>query len=89
MIRTIWKYPLKITDEQTIDIPAYGEILSVQVQDSTPCIWVLVNPIVETEPRHFEIYGTGNPFEVDLGEHREFIGTFQQDGGVWYLFEKI
>jgi hypothetical protein len=89
MTRTIWKYPLKITDEQTIDIPEYGEILSVQVQNSDPCIWVLVNPTEETEPRVFEIFGTGHPLEVDLAVSREFIGTFQQHGGVWHLFEKI
>jgi hypothetical protein len=49
----------------------------------------LVNPEEEPEPRHFEIFGTGNPFPVDVGSDRRFIGTFQENGFVWHLFEKV
>jgi hypothetical protein len=89
MKRTIWKFPLVIDDRQVVNIPTYGEILSVQVQNGTPCIWVLVNPEEEPEPRHFEIFGTGNPFPVDVGSDRRFIGTFQENGFVWHLFERV
>ena len=78
---------MNITDEQTIEIPLNGEILSAQFQNSILCIWVLVNPSEETKPRYFEIYGTGNPFEI--GDNRKFIGTLQDGSFVWHLFEKI
>lgn len=91
MRRTIWKYPLKITDYQLVDMPVYAEILSVHNQNDIPCIWALVNPEEETEPRHFEIFGTGNPISVDMGIERRFIGTFfsYDDELVWHLFERI
>jgi hypothetical protein len=91
MKRTIWKYPLKITDHQSIDMPMYAEILSVQTQHGEPCIWALVDPYGEKEERRFEIFGTGNPIEVDMGVDRKFIGTFMifNDRFVWHLFERI
>ena len=91
MKRTIWKFPLKITDYQSIDMPTYAEILSVHVQNGMPCMWALVDPDGEMESRGFEIFGTGNPIEVDMGVDRKFIGTFMthNDKLVWHLFERI
>ena len=91
MERTIWKYPLVITDYQLISIPTYGEILSVQVQNNIPCIWALVDPDGEIELRGFEIYGTGHTIQFDMGVDRKYIGTFitHDDNLVWHLFERI
>lgn len=40
----IWKYAVEVKDEFDVDMPAGGRVLSVQVQDGTPCVWVLVEP---------------------------------------------
>jgi hypothetical protein len=88
MNSTIWKFPLKTTDEQTVEFPEGAEILSVQAQDNTPCVWALVNPKGKKMPKTFHIFGTGH--NVPPAE-RKFIGTYQLHGGalVFHLFEAL
>ena len=85
---TIWKYKLETTDEQIIIMPEGSEILTLQVQDDDPYIWVFV-PITEnvTEKRYFKIYGTGNPI-ISNSPHK-YIGTYQLRGGllVFHVYE--
>lgn len=82
---TIWKFPLTVTDEQVIDIPAGAKLLSVQTQLGIPCLWALVEPTNRKEKRRFFMNGTGH--EVDHA--CPFIGTFQINGGilVFHLFD--
>ena len=82
-MKKIYKYTLRISDEQEIEIPDDSEILSVQMQSGEPQIWVLVNPENYTMKRRFKIYGTGHDVEDGL----KFIGTFQSGPFVWHLFE--
>jgi hypothetical protein len=86
---TIWKYTLDVVDVQTIKIPKGAEILTVQMQDSFPCLWVLVDPTAHLESRIFEIFGTGNPITSDMGTSRKYIATFQLNEGrlVFHVFE--
>jgi len=82
--KTIHKHTVPVDD--VLDLPAGAEILTVQVQDDVPRLWVLVNPdYTETEPRRICTYGTGHPIEGDV----EYIGTFQlRDGSlVFHVFE--
>lgn len=82
----IFKYPLSITDEQTIGMPIGSEILTVQTQNGNPCLWALVNPGNAPEKRAINIYGTGNEIAMHPGH---CIGTFQVHGGslVFHVFE--
>lgn len=91
MKKTIWKFQLEVTDKQFICMPQEAELLSVQTQSKTPCLWALVNPNSPTEERCFEVFGTGHPVHCDMGIDRKFIGTFQlQSGGlVFHLFERL
>ena len=88
-MRTIYKYPLEVTDLQVFTMPTGGQILSVQVQNGIPCLWVLVKELHKREVRRIRIIGTGNPIGED--EHLTFIGTFQMEGGslVFHVFEMI
>jgi len=91
---SIWKFPLLVTDHQTIMMPLNSRILSVQAQNGTPCVWAIVDTeIEEQEGREFEIYGTGNPFYEGhrFGKEHRFVGTFQLAGGsfVGHLFEQV
>ena len=72
-------------------MPKGAEILTVQTQNDTPCIWALVDPDSETETRHFEVYGTGHDIHCDMGIERKYINTFQIQYGllVFHLFERI
>jgi len=86
MPRSIWKYPLKVTDEQILEIPGGAKILSVELQHGVPCLWALVHPKNKKKKRVVQIFGTGNPIpDADLGE---YVSTFQSMGGnlVWHVF---
>lgn len=85
----IFKYPLEVTDVQTIQIPQGATILTVQVQYDKPCIWALVDPNEPVESRQIEIYGTGQQLDEDV--RRRYIGTFQLRGGalIFHVFEPI
>lgn len=90
MKKTIWKYELEVTGKNILLIPQDAEILSVQTQNETPCLWALVNPDSQLEERYFEMFGTGHPVHCDMGVNRKFIGTFQMSDGalVFHLFER-
>jgi len=90
-METIWKFELKLTDKQFINLPKGAELLSVQNQNERACLWGLVKPNEEKEERCFEIFGTGHEIHSDMGVDRKYIGTFQmQNGGlVFHLFERL
>lgn len=88
MAKTIWKYDFETTDEQTIEMPSGGEILSVQTQADSPKMWVLLDPTNPKEKRRFRIFGTGHPISGDTSS-LHFIGTYQLRSGslVFHIFE--
>ena len=73
-MKTIWKYELETTDKQTVKMPYGAKILTVQIQNETPCLWCLVVPNYILEEREIQIIGTGHDIN-DLGG--EYIGTYQ------------
>lgn len=91
MTKTIWKFPLKITDAQTVAMPEGAEILSAQFQDETLCLWAMVDSSKPQTERVIEIFGTGNPVWVDMGVSRKFIATAKMPNMplVWHVFESL
>lgn len=91
MKKSIWKFPMNVNDRVRLSMPKGAEILTVQTQNETPCIWALVDTENEKEERYFEIFGTGHPVPVDMGVERKYINTFQLRGGslVFHLFERL
>jgi hypothetical protein len=90
MKRVIWKFELDfLKPYQLIEMPRYGEILSVQIQKDILCLWALVDPDGEKEERYFEIFMTGRPIPVDMGVERVYINTFQLDDFVGHVYERI
>lgn len=85
-MKTIYKYQLQTTDEQVIELPKYYQILSVQIQNGVPCMWVLVDPENEPDSTKIRIYGTGHQFDLKAWK---FIDTYQLQGGalVFHVFE--
>jgi hypothetical protein len=91
MAETIWKFPLAILDGQFLQLPK-GEILTVQVQDGDPYIWIKHDPDEAFIPRFIEIYGTGHEIQpTEPGYERKYIGSFQMIGGafVGHVFEIV
>ena len=87
-MKTVWKFPLEIADEQNLMMPECAEILTAQMQGGTLCLWALVNPDAPKQRRIIEILGTGNPAP---DTERKYISTAQIAGGllIWHVFEKL
>jgi hypothetical protein len=82
----IYKYPITVTDEQTVQMPLDAKILTVQVQHGSPQLWAIVDEEQPNlEPRTIQVIGTGNP----MPKVGEYIATFQlMNGGfVGHVFE--
>lgn len=90
-MKAIWKYPLDITDSQTIEAPEGAEFLSVIEQNGIPTLYALVNPEgPKVEQYKVQIRGTGHPIEESLLKAYVFLGTVQAGGEfinfVWHIF---
>lgn len=87
-MKVIYKYPLRVTQTQELQLPYGAEVLCCQTQGDEPCLWALVD--ADAEPavkRTFRIYGKGH--EIQEEGHLRYVGTFQQLEGalVWHVFE--
>jgi hypothetical protein len=83
-MKSIFKFPLQLRANQTVEMQPDAEILSVQKQNETITIWAVVDPEVEMIQRRFRIVATGEEF---TDEGLEYIGTVQLSGLVWHIFE--
>jgi len=89
--RSIWKYIIETNDDiQNIKMPSGANILHVDMQGPTICMWALVNKNALLESRYFKIHGTGHPVNERIKEH---LGTvIEKIEGitgslVWHIFE--
>lgn len=91
MSKVVYEYTLPITDVILLQLPKNAEILFVETQNDTPCIWFLVNPKLELEPRYFHLYGTGMEIEGDTLHENVYVGTFKlrNDSLILHLFERV
>lgn len=87
-MKRVFKYPIEVTDVQTVDAPADWEPLSVQMQGETLCLWALIDDDQPTTSHRVFVHGTGH--EVHAGADR-FVGTFQVGGGalVFHVFTEV
>ena len=87
-METIWKYKLETIAYQEIEMPVEAKILTVQIQNETPYIWVLCDPNIRKQPRLIRIIGTGHEREYIEGT---YIGTYQLNDGalVFHVFAEI
>lgn len=88
-MRTIYKYPLKITDRQVLPIKGLMSALHVGLDaDQQPCIWCEVEvgesgfAQIET-PLTIYIIGTGKPIPVD---HVVYFSSFVMGPFVWHIY---
>jgi hypothetical protein len=90
MKSTIWKYVLKLTDVQDIEIPVGSILLSVQSQYSEPCLWVFVyDTEAEKEVIRLRTIGTGFNITAEDFKPKDFLGTYQLSNGgfVGHVFQ--
>lgn len=84
MEKKIFKYPLALIGQQTVEMPTTAVLLSVQLQGLDICLWALVQPDLPKSKRVIMIYGTGEA--INANDHI-FIGTVQIGLYVWHVFE--
>lgn len=89
-MRTIWKWKLfenttwDERDRPLIKMPFGARVLTVQMQDDQPCVWAEVDDDAMLVERRFVIVGTGTEKPRDA---LRYLGTWQQSGFVFHLYE--
>jgi hypothetical protein len=83
-MKTIYKYLLEITDEQTVSMPMGAQVLSAQMQGIQLCIWALVEVGNVNCDRRVKIFGTGNTVKLD--GNWKFVDSVQERIFVWHVF---
>lgn len=85
--KTIRKFPFKLGDEILIDMPQGAQVIHVQDQGGTPCVWAIVDPAPDRPRRIYKFFvvGTGYPLPKERGIH---LGTWSDGPFVWHLFSR-
>jgi len=89
--KVIYKYPLKGSVFQTLQLPLSANILTIQEQNNELQLWAEVDyqSSESTRERQIELFYTGEPFETDLNIIRRYISTIQLSSGiVIHVFER-
>lgn len=86
---TVWKYPLKVADVQSVALPFGSQVLTVQPQHDALCLWALVEPSQNVSVRVIRVHGTGHEIDAPMSRLR-WLSTFQIHGGaiVLHAFEE-
>lgn len=81
---TVHKYPFQIDDSFQLRLPAGAQLLTIQVQGATPCMWFKVDTEQPKYTKTFYVRGTGH----DCSDVGEYLGTFQLHSGqlVFHVF---
>jgi len=85
---TVWKYPLRITDDQELRLPKGARVLTIQAQHDVPCLWALVDSQeTETELWQLVMLGTGHQAPPDLAWF-QYAASYQVQQGrlIFHVF---
>jgi hypothetical protein len=91
-VKTVFRYPLRLTGEPWLELPVGAQVLSVAAPrfgaEDHLDLWAAVDTSQPVESRDFRIVGTGNPMPDDCGR---FLGTVPTQMGrfIWHVFEVI
>lgn len=84
MTKTVYKFPLSMATYQSIALPVDAEVLTVQVQGTSVCLWAKIDPTLRRYPHGIAIHGTGHEFNDD---NYRYITTFQlNEALVFHVF---
>lgn len=87
-MQTIYKYELKITDDQTIELTSDYQILKVAEQNGTLYLWAIIDPHGFKYPVKIRIFGTGDTFLRLEDEFLSHLGSvLMSNGFVWHVFQ--
>lgn len=92
MAKVIWKLTLELSEGYSYTLPEGAKILCVHEQFNDPQIWFLCETTNKVEIRKFATFGTGHEIHENVFNNlKEYIGTFQTDGGnyVFHVWELL
>jgi hypothetical protein len=83
-VKAIWKYPIPINNFSgiTIHVPHYADrkfneqVLYCEVQNGTPCLWVLVDDENEARAIRVVVAGTGHGVDSMIEGKLVHVGSF-------------
>lgn len=85
-LNTIWKFPLRLAEKQTVSMPADAVLLHLgfdgNVARPVMCMWAAVDADAPKVDVEIIIVGTGHP----LPHVGTFLGTVIDGSFVWHLF---
>lgn len=84
-MKTVYKYEMQY-GLTVVHLPKAAIPVFFGLQGGTPMLWVETQKGDEDKhPRIFYLFGTGYDIDDDLS----YIGTIQQQGYVWHLYEQV
>ena len=82
---SVWKFEFSVNDDVILTMPEGAIIVAVGTQNPNKiCLWAIVDPEADTEPRRFYVRGTGHPFPASLAD--KYVGTAFDGPFVWHVF---
>lgn len=88
-MKTVWRYELELTDDQTRKMPCGAEPLHVAWRNGGVELWMLVDSDEKTtSERQVRIRGTGHRIDFDLNSF-QYVGTVLDGsvpGFVWHMW---
>ena len=86
-MKTIYKYVLKATDVQTIELPLKSQILSAKVQGNNIVLYALVEPNEERKEEYNVLaFGTGHDIAINLSDYSFLDTVLLQNGSLAFHF---
>lgn len=94
MTMRVYKFPVQITDEFSVELPTGFRFLSVHTQRGAPFMWCLVDDQARRVSHRFRVVGAGHPCDHLIGDggfRWSFCGTFlvENDSLVFHLFREV
>ena len=83
-MRTVWKFPIVVTDRQHVIMPSGARVLAVHPQHEQLCLWAVVDPDAPKTATLIHIAGTGHQLPDDIDQFR-YAGTAHLHAGALVL----
>jgi hypothetical protein len=84
-MRTVWKFPLEITDQQVIEVHGIPRVVLVAIQNGTPCIWMEMDTDERKVPMRLYIVGTGH----SVPPFTQHVVSFLDGRFVWHIYSPV
>lgn len=83
-MRTVYRYPLLVTDVQTITGPGLSRVIAVDNRRGELEAWAEVDDAQPVDSRRVYVVGTGNPRMHD--SDADYIGHVIDGPFVWHVY---